>query len=828
MKTPIRHRQRLLAALSGIATAILLSVLPASAQVTNGLIGYWSFDSGTGADSSGNNLNGQTNNGATSVAGKGGGAMSFNGTTAHMVVPFNSALNVSSGITLALWLKPNSWAGVQNYIFGRVSDGVQNQSIYGLFRQGSQLSFHLQSGFINSENQIVSIPQPALGQWVHLTVTWSGSTMQFYTNGILASTATTTSSGPIQGGTNALYFAKRQIINTSPDYYFDGALDEVRLYNRALSGSEVRQLLTEVIAGSVSFSGTQLGLIWVQATTNVNYWSNSVATQLPSPGNYALTVLGGFTNWWVRAYLDANGNRTNDVFEAQGLYGSNPAVLIGNTISNINIELKYPDIDSDNDGLPDWWESLYFTNSTIASPFGDDDSDQLGNLVEYQIGSNPKLPDSDNDGIQDGIEYYSYGTNPGTNDTDGDGIFDKWEQDNNLNPLINDANEDRDLDGVSNLTEFINQGIGYRANIANSKHPGLSDFESLFGVQTNRFYYDKIDRLVGAEYNHGSNGLSIAYVYDGNGNILRQNYLQRDTNGNGLPDLWEFLNGLTNNPGAYVDSDGDGWSNWQEWKVGTSPTNCLSIPTNAPQTAPVSLPLPPTNTLSGQAAVFVRLWDAEGNRARPFLQFSNAFAPIWSNATLLTIDGTNYLTLTNGVTARPTGTTHQVVWNASGDLGQINTNLYLRTRAADLSLTGDWSVMVLYSVNTLATNPDSDGDRIPDAWETQYFGNLSRSGTNDFDGDGALDLAEYTADTNPTNAASYLHFTGVHRIPSGVKLDWLGGSNATQYLQRALFLNAGGSWSNLITNLPPTPITGSFTDVLDTNVMKFYRFEVMR
>jgi hypothetical protein len=397
-------------------------------------------------------------------------------------------------------------------------------------------------------------------------------------------------------------------------------------------------------------------------------------------------------------------------------------------------------------------------------------------------------------------------------DTDGDGILDFIE----VGPDLNHP-RDTDGDGIPDFRDL------------DSDNNSIPDNLELPGLRKSSFYYDKSDRLIGAEYNRGSNDLSIAYVYDGNGNILRQKYLQRDANGNGLPDLWEFLNGLTNNASAYIDSDGDGWTDYQEWKGGSNPRLSSSVPTNAPQTAPVSMPLPPTNTLSGQAAVFVRLWDAEGNSARPFLQFSNTFAAGWSNATLLTIDGTNYLTLTNGVSAQPTGTTHQVVWDASGDLGQINTNLYLRTRAADLSLTGDWSAMVLFSVNTIAApNPDSDGDGIPDAWENQYFGNLSRTGTNDFDGDGVLDLAEFIADTNPTNAASYLHFTSVATVPSGMKLDWAGGSNATQYVQRTLSLSGGNTWSNLITNLPPTPITGSYTDTLGTNVMKFYRIEVTR
>ena len=69
---------------------------------------------------------------------------------------------------------------------------------------------------------------------------------------------------------------------------------------------------------------------------------------------------------------------------------------------------------------------------------------------------------------------------------------------------------------------------------------------------------------MGAEYDRG---LAIAYVYDGNDNLVRQVSMKHDGNTNGLPDVWEFLNGLTNNTGAYADTDGDGWTDYQEWKA---------------------------------------------------------------------------------------------------------------------------------------------------------------------------------------------------------------------------------------------------------------------
>ena len=120
---------------------------------------------------------------------------------------------------------------------------------------------------------------------------------------------------------------------------------------------------------------------------------------------------------------------------------------------------------------------------------------------------------------------------------------------------------------------------------------------------TNKFYYDHNDRLVGAEY---SQGISVAYQYDGNGNLQRQTVLSRAPETNGLPVLWSFLNGLTNGTaadGPYGDPDGDGWNNYQEWLAGTDPNDPNSKPSllGNPGTniASLSLPFTPTNFVIG-------------------------------------------------------------------------------------------------------------------------------------------------------------------------------------------------------------------------------------
>ena len=64
---------------------------------------------------------------------------------------------------------------------------------------------------------------------------------------------------------------------------------------------------------------------------------------------------------------------------------------------------------------------------------------------------------------------------------------------------------------------------------------------------------------------------------------------------------------------------------------------------------------------------------------------------------------------------------------------------------------------------------DSDADGLDDDWEMAYFSTLDRDGTGDFDGDGATDLAEFRAGTDPTNAGSVLRVLKVTSLPGGAK-----------------------------------------------------------
>jgi hypothetical protein len=133
--------------------------------------------------------------------------------------------------------------------------------------------------------------------------------------------------------------------------------------------------------------------------------------------------------------------------------------------------LAAPDLDSDGDGIPDWWCQMYFGHpngqADDLTRAGDDwDGDGLTNLQEYQwhngqwssnpkkpdtdddvatdwqeweAGSNPNVADTDGDGLSDGDEINSYHTSPILTDTDGDGMNDNQEIFWQFDPLVPDT-----------------------------------------------------------------------------------------------------------------------------------------------------------------------------------------------------------------------------------------------------------------------------------------------------------------------------------------------------------------------------------------------------
>ena len=92
-----------------------------------------------------------------------------------------------------------------------------------------------------------------------------------------------------------------------------------------------------------------------------------------------------------------------------------------------------------------------------------------------------------------------------------------------------------------------------------------------------------------------------------------------------------------------------------------------------------------------------------------------------------------------------------------------------------------------------------------------------------------LNWQEYVADTDPTNRDSILFITSLTNYGGGVRIDWRGGTMATQYVERCTNLILGtNGWTPLLTNPPPTPLITNFFDASATNSRMFYRLRVTR
>ncbi|MEI8121840.1 MAG: LamG-like jellyroll fold domain-containing protein, partial [bacterium] len=139
------------------------------------------------------------------------------------------------------------------------------------------------------------------------------------------------------------------------------------------------------VSGTVFYSGRQTGTVWVIAVTASNSWSTNCCKTITGLGAYQIPNLAG-TSYWIKAWMDSNGNGTNNAVEAWGSF-SNSAVLVTNRVTGKNITLSDPD--NNTNSMPDWWEVKYFGSTTNSTGSGDPDGDQYTNLEEYQADTDP-------------------------------------------------------------------------------------------------------------------------------------------------------------------------------------------------------------------------------------------------------------------------------------------------------------------------------------------------------------------------------------------------------------------------------------------------------
>jgi len=309
-----------------ILISILASILFIQ-TIQAGLVGYWSFNEGAGtniADLSGSGNNGTIVNLKTNTwtTGINGSALYFDGTTGanstYVKVPDAASLRITSTISFAAWVRLDNTnrdapildkeapSGAQCYWFGArgTSANIYDTASSGNF--GLLLNLYGNTGTDGWSLWGRNKGKLTQGNWVHLATTWDGTTVRYYTNGIQLPNPVAFS-GSLNVSSAFLSIGENSVWNSTA---FQGVIDEARLYNNALSSSEVAALAVAPNAKLSILSTLNAVKVTWPTLTNVNFqpqWASDAQTNVWN--DLGGPVLGTGSNSFLIDPIGSNNRR---------------------------------------------------------------------------------------------------------------------------------------------------------------------------------------------------------------------------------------------------------------------------------------------------------------------------------------------------------------------------------------------------------------------------------------------------------------------------------------------------------------------------------------
>ncbi|HTW22945.1 MAG TPA: LamG-like jellyroll fold domain-containing protein, partial [Candidatus Baltobacteraceae bacterium] len=319
---------------SNQATAVTSSTIA-------GLVAAYSFDEGAGTtvnDLSGNGNTGTIANATWTTDAKYGNALEFNGSTSIITIQDSPSLDLTSAMTLEAWVNPSS---VQD----RWTDIVyKGHDIYYMEASSNQSAVPGAGNTVGSTDQTIFGTSPlAPNTWSYVALTYDGATLRLYVNGVQVSTLAN-ASGPMATSTNALQIGGDSINGQ----YFDGILDEIRIYNVALNETQIQSDMNT----PVSSDG---GLPLASFSTGTLSFGTQATGTTSAPQPVTLTNAGGST-LSISNIAVASGNAA-DFAETNNC----PSTLAPNGSCTINVTFTPQNTGSLN-------SSLQVTDNAPASP----------------------------------------------------------------------------------------------------------------------------------------------------------------------------------------------------------------------------------------------------------------------------------------------------------------------------------------------------------------------------------------------------------------------------------------------------------------------------
>jgi hypothetical protein len=276
-----------------------------------GLVAYYPGN-GNAQDAAGGN-HGTLVNGTAFTTGVIGQAFSFDGVDDQVEIPHTAANSPSNAVTVSAWIRPLAYEDNKHCVSkgSHVNYFSRSYSLQGPWADGKwRATLSVPGG----EVVVASAANAVLAGWSHVLMTYDGTSVKLYVNGELAGSQST--NGLITQTSEPLFLGSHKFYAAS-DYWFNGAVDEVQIYNRALSAAEVAQLYSTTpassapvitaqptgatvnVGDSASFNATAAGSLplsfqWLKDGTNLPGATNptlSLSTlQTNQAGSYRLVI----------------------------------------------------------------------------------------------------------------------------------------------------------------------------------------------------------------------------------------------------------------------------------------------------------------------------------------------------------------------------------------------------------------------------------------------------------------------------------------------------------------------------------------------------------
>ncbi len=217
-----------------------------AARATVSPVGWWMFDekAGTAAvDSSSNKNNGTLFGGATWVTGQIKGAVQCDGTNDYVNLPIGSLISKLTSSTFAIWANYSQQGGAWQRIFDFGTGETVNMFLTPAIGGSNTgvMRFAITTGGSGAESQLSAPARLATG-WHHIAVVINGDTraMQLYLDGAVVVSGTTAVLPSALGNTTQNWLGRSEY---GADAYYQGALDDFRIYDRVLTQAEIQKVM---------------------------------------------------------------------------------------------------------------------------------------------------------------------------------------------------------------------------------------------------------------------------------------------------------------------------------------------------------------------------------------------------------------------------------------------------------------------------------------------------------------------------------------------------------------------------------------------------------